>query len=427
MSERDNDIDLLVALHLDDALDAPSAERLFAHLRTDVAARRLLLAAATQATVLPRVALEAGLTRPSAVIIARSPARWWRWSAAAAAAAASLLLAVGWWWTLPSDAVADVRLAVRADLVVMRSGERTAALTVQTGDRLEVGASGARLNWTSEGTGIDLDDGARVVIEQLGRHKRLRLERGLLTAEVAPQGEGGLSVITPFGVVDVVGTRFRVQVDDLACAVQVEHGAVRVSGGQDPTPVTVGAGFTVRLAADGQRSAPAPLTLLPTNERANGAEVHARSAPPARVVRLGVETYRASDGWEGDLVDGTIRGRAVAGSPVTRITTPVHRPEGFERFDAALRMTIDLTVDHPTTLAVLLVCDHPDGGTRWLANVQAERRIPAGAQQVTFRAEDFTLTTAGAQPLSASRIVAVAVMTWLPAADLRLRSLELAR
>jgi FecR protein len=422
MSELTNDLDRLIALHLDDALDAPSAERLFALLGSDVAARRLLLSAATQATVFPREALEAGLARPPAVAKQQRPARWW-WSAVAAA----LLLGVSLWWTLRTDTLGDVRLAARADLVVVRDGERTAAQSsVQAGDRLEVGASVARLDWTSEGTGIDLDVGARVVIEQLGVRKRLRLERGTLTAEVAPQGGGGLSVTTPFGVVDVVGTRFRVQVDDVACAVQVEHGAVRVSGAHDPTPVTVGAGFAVRLAADGQRSAPAPLTSLPTNAPATGTESPARSTP-ARVVRLGVETYRASDGWEGDLIDGTIRGRAVAGSPVTRITTPLHRPDGVERFDAALRVTIDLTVDHPTTLAVLLVCDHPDGGARWLANVQAERRIPAGTQQVTFRAEDFVLTTAGPQPLPGSRIAAVAVMTWLPAADLRLRSLQLAR
>ena len=421
MSELTNDLDRLIALHLDDALDAPSAERLFALLRTDVAARRLLLSAATQATVLPRVALEAGLARPPVVARQRRPVRWW------SAVAASLLLGVSLWWTLRSDAIVDVRLAARADLVVVRDGERTAAQSsVQTGDRLEVGTSGARLDWTSEGTGIDLDAGARVVIEQLGRHKRLHLERGTLTAEVAPQGEGGLSVTTPFGVVEVVGTRFRVQVDEVACAVQVEHGAVRVSGAQDPTPVTVGAGFTVRLA-DGQRSAPAPLSSLPGNVESTGTQTQARSTAPSLVVRLGVETFRVSDGWEGDLVDGTIRGRAVAGSPVTRITTPLHRPDGIDRFDAALRVTIDLTVDHPTTLAVLLVCDHPDGGARWLANMQAERRIPAGTQQVTFRAEDFALTTAGPQPLPGSRIAAVAVMTWLPAADLRLRSLEFAR
>ncbi len=342
--------------------------------------------------------------------------------------AASLLLGVSLWWTLRTDTLGDVRLAARADLVVVRDGERTAAQSsVQAGDRLEVGASGARLDWTSEGTGIDLDAGSRVVIDQLGIHKRLRLELGTLTAEVAPQGEGSLSVTTPFGVVDVVGTRFRVQVDQDACAVQVEHGAVRVTGAQDPTPVTVGAGFAVRLAADGQRSAPAPLTSLPKNAPSTGTETPTRSTTPARVVRLGVETYRVSDGWEGDLVDGTIRGRAVSGSPVTRITTPLHRPDGIDRFDPALRVTIDLTVDHPTTLAVLLVCDHPEGGARWLANVQAERRIPAGTQQVTFRAEDFALTTAGPQPLPGSRIAAVAMMTWLPAADLRLRSLEFAR
>jgi hypothetical protein len=139
-----------------------------------------------------------------------------------------------------------------------------------------------------------------------------------------------------------------------------------------------------------------------------------------------VETFRASDGWSGDLIDGTIRGRHVDGSAVTRIITPVHRPDGLIRFAKELRATIDLSVDQPTTMAVLLVCDHPDGGARWLANLQAERHIPAGNQQVNFRAEDFRQTTTGPSLPRGSRIVALAVMTWQPAADLRLRSIELA-
>jgi hypothetical protein len=39
-------------------------------------------------------------------------------------------------------------------------------------------------------------------------------------------------------------------------------------------------------------------------------------------------------------------------------------------------------IDRPTTLAVLLVCDHPDGGSAWVGNLQSERRIQAGEQEL---------------------------------------------
>jgi ferric-dicitrate binding protein FerR (iron transport regulator) len=421
MPERDDhtdrDLDLLVAGHLDDALDAASARRLHERLRTDEAARRLLLAAATQASVLPRTALEAGLAgvKTSVQKPRRSVGRRW-WSAVAAL----LVLGVCVWW-LSYTAESDALLAASGDLRVVRADRQATAMPwVQVGDRVEVGANGARLDWTNEGTGIDLQAGATLEIEQLGTTKRLRLRQGELTAEVAPQGAGGLTVTTPFGEIVVIGTRFRVAVDGVAATVAVEHGAVRVRGLNAATPVTVDAGYAVRLTQAGGSVVPAPLARLPSTP---GASVPSTST----VVRLGIETFGKGEGWEGDLVDGAIRGRPVVGSPVTRVTTPAQRPAGIVPFGENLQLTVDLTVDQPTTLAVLLVCDHPAGGSRWLANIQAEQRISAGAQQVTFTATDFRLTTSGPFPPAGSRIVAAAVMTWQPAADLRLRTLTFTR
>ncbi|MBA3700021.1 MAG: FecR domain-containing protein [Planctomycetes bacterium] len=417
----DRDLDRLIALHLDDALDAASAQHLHEHLRSDADARRLLLSAATQAAVLPRVALESGLTHAPRAVPA--PRRRLTWQRVGLATAAALMVGVGMWWSLAERSASDVHLVPGSGVVLLRDGQPLPAATaMQRGDRVQAGAAGTRLDWTAERTAIVLDAGTQVVIDELGRNKRLRLEHGTITADIAPQGDGGLSLVTPFGVVEVVGTRFQVQVDEHGSRVTVEHGAVRVRHVGDPTAVTVGAGFAVTLDAQ-QMSAPGPLAALP----AATSTLAKTPATAAKPVRLGAATFRAEAGWEGDLVDDTIRARPVTGSAVRRITTPVFRPDGLARIDAALRCSIALEVDQATTLAVLLVCDHPDGGSRWLANVQAERRIPAGSQQVIFTWEDFHLTTAGPQPPSGSHIVAIAVMMWQPAADLRLRWIELGR
>ncbi len=414
----DHDLDRLIALHLDDALDAASAQYLHEHLRTDADARRLLLSAATQAAVLPRVALESGLTHAARAVPA--PRRRLTWQRVGLATAAALMVGVGLWWSQAERSASDVHLVPGAGAVLMRDGlPLSAATTMQRGDRVQTGTTGSRLDWSTEKTAIVLDADTQVVIEELGTHKRLRLERGSMTADVAPQGDGGLSVETRFGVVEVVGTRFQVQVDAHDSRVTVEHGAVRVRHVGETTAVTVSAGFAVSL--DAQRvSQPGPLALLPL-ATATAASTPATVAKP---VRVGAATFRADAGWEGDLVADTIRARPVTGTVVRRITTPVFRPDGLARIDVALRCSVALEVEQATTLAVLLVCDHSDGGSRWLANVQAERRIPAGSQQVTFAWADFQLTTAGPPPPPGSRIVAIAVMSWQSATDLRMRWIE---
>jgi hypothetical protein len=236
---------------------------------------------------------------------------------------------------------------------------------------------------------------------------------------VAPQSaSGGLTVSTPFGSVEVVGTRFSVQVSDHASTVAVEHGSVRVSASRTDgkPPVTIAAGYAV--TTDGATvSPPGPISDLPASTAMAQASFAGR-------LRLSAADFRAAAGWEGDLIDGTIRGRPVANSAVTRITTPLGRPDGYARFDQDLRCTLRISVDRPTTLAVLLVCDHPDGGSAWVGNLQHERRIPAGEQELTITAADLRLVTAGAPPPAGSRVVAAAVMCWVSAADLRLQWIE---
>ena len=423
----DVDLDRLVAAHLDDALDADSASRLHELLRSDEQARRLLLAASCHASALPRIALESGLAR-APVAPASVRRRSWRWLMPAAAAVLVIGLALS--WLTMSPVTGDVRVDGAAGLTIERAGTRHLGASdpwVQVGDRILADGGPARLSWTTEGTSIELASGAQVVVEALGARKRLRLDGGALRAVVAPQAaSGGLTVVTSFGSVDVVGTRFSVQVHDHGSTVAVEHGSVRVSASANaanaagaPT-VTLAAGYAV--TTDGTAiSAPGPISDMSSLALRPGASSTERT-------RLSAAHFRPDAGWEGDLIDGAIRSRLVANTTsVTRITTPLARPDGYARFRQDLRCTMRISVDQPTTLAVLLVCDHPDGGSAWTGNLQHERAIPAGEQEITVSAADFRLVTAGASPPAGSRIVAAALMSWSPATELRLHWIEFSR
>jgi hypothetical protein len=421
-ADREHEIDQLVAAHLDDALDTESATRLHACLRDDVAARRLLLSAAIHASTLPRLALEVGLSRPPVIAGAILRRRWWLPLASVLAASVLIVLS---WWSMPRmpTVPGGVRVDGAAGLSIERAGQQHTASVdpwLRPGDRIAAVGGPARLSWTEEGTSIELVTGTQVMIDALGSSKRLRLDHGAVNAEVAPQApDGGLSVITPFGSVEVVGTRFRVQVQERTSTVAVEHGSVRVTTIAGTPPVLLAAGYQVTL--DGTTmSLPGPLADLPSL-------VLIPTAPPRERVRLNAVDFRPDAGWEGDLVDGTIRARLVSGTYVRRITTPLQRPAGYLTLVDDFRCTLRVTVDQETTLAVLLVCDHPDGGQVWVGNLQSERRIPAGAQELTITRADLRLVTAGAAPAIGSRVVAVAVMCWMPTADLRLHWLELSR
>lgn len=114
-----------------------------------------------------------------------------------------------------------------------------------------------------------------------------------------------------------------------------------------------------------------------------------------------------------------MHGLPIADGRVTRLTTPARRPGGYVRLGDNLRCTVRLTVDRPTTLALLLVCDQPGGEAMWVGNLQAERAIPAGTHEIVLTSADLRLAT-GASPAVGSRVIAASVMCWGAAADLRL-------
>lgn len=401
----EDDFDRLLAAHLDDALSPADAARFHERVRDDATARRLLLAAATQASALPRLGLEAAVPRQ----LARPRRHVWWWPLAAAA---SLMIAVALWRS--SAPVMAVRLAGTTG-EVHRDGNRLAtATTLQVGDRLDSTSGQVALTWPDEATRIELMAGSRLHLDQLGARKVLRLTQGALHAIVQQQtADGGLEIITPHGRIAVVGTRFDVQVQEHTSRIAVTQGSVRVVPVSGGTPVMLAAGYATEVTAMAA-SAPGPATEVPASPAA-------MPATPSQVRITAREFHR---GGEGDVVGELVRGVLVDGR-VKRITTPLKRPDGWVRLGERLRSTVRVHVDRPTTLALLLVCDQPAGGHAWIGNLQAERVLAAGTHDLTVTRSDLRLT-AGAPVPSGSRVVAAAVMCWSPAADLKLEWLEFA-
>lgn len=414
MPEHDPAIERLVAAHLDDRLAADDARLLHEHLRADPVARRLLIAAARQAAALPRLALERAVPcqAPVPPSVQMKPRRFPRW-----VLAAGILLAVAAGWrfmVMPS--VDGPRLQGVA--AVERDGTTVPVRHVVAGDRITTTDGAASLAWTHEDTRLTLEPGSRLMIEELGGTKRLRFERGTLRAEVARQEpDGGFTVITTFGAVEVVGTRFAVQVHERASEVSVERGAVRLVTGTGTPVISLESGYSAIM--DGTRiPVPMPQGQLPeaTGTAATG------SGGMTQVWHFVPADWRGGEGWEGDVVDGAIRGRPFERT-VTRILFP-RRPEGYLPLGDHLVCTMRLSVDRETTCALLLVCHGPDGV--WLRNLQGERRLPRGEQEVSWRLEDLRIAKGTAQAAPpGSRISALALMTWTPAADLRLHRIDL--
>lgn len=409
-----DDFDRLLAAYLDDALDVQEAARFHDRLRTDADARRLLLEASVQASALPRLGLEAAVPRPAAP----PSRRWWLPIAAAAALMIGLIGGVAAWWSSPTVPVVRV-----AGGVIERAGvAQPAGATLRPGDQLVSSDRAMVLAWPGEGTRLELAANSRVHAEVLDGRKVLRLEQGGLEADVAQQpSDGGLAIITPHGRVEVVGTRFDVQVHAHSSRVAVTHGRVRVSPSSGGPAVLVEPGYAAEVTPTAV-SSPGPAMVLPP------AAVVPASAPASTAVAGSTVRITAADftaDAEGEVVGAMIRGIPVADGRVTRLTTPSRRPGGYARLSDHLRCTVRLTVDRPTTLALLLVCDQPEGGAMWAGNLQAERAIAAGTHEIDLTRTDLRLAV-GTLPPTGSRIIAASVMCWGVAADLRMESLTIA-
>jgi hypothetical protein len=81
-----------------------------------------------------------------------------------------------------------------------------------------------------EGHRVVLDEGTTVAYQRASGSVDLRLEAGAVACEVRPlRDEGVFTLRSPHAFVRVVGTEFRVEVDDRCTRVRVDHGTVRVA------------------------------------------------------------------------------------------------------------------------------------------------------------------------------------------------------
>jgi hypothetical protein len=164
-----------------------------------------------------------------------------RWARLAVAMAAAWAFAIGLWIILHQPPA--VRLAAaEAQARIERKGASfpaTPGLALHEGDVV--------LGWAiiryEDGTTLDLGAGSRLLLESKEIDaKRVRLQKGRLLANVAPQPPGrAMIVASPQVETQVLGTVFRLSVDQ-ETRIVVHHGAVAFGS----TPVSTGQAATAR-------------------------------------------------------------------------------------------------------------------------------------------------------------------------------------
>lgn len=181
------------------------------------------------------------------------PRRW-----AAGLAAASIALVLGAYLFLHRVPASQAELRVwTGDVQILRDakpqalakGTRLAAsdtLVVPAGASVEVGYAG-------EQTMLELEPRTEARLWDEDGAKRIQLNAGSITADVAPQPSGRpLVLITPHLRVEVVGTRFSLEVDEQGTRIEMEHGRVKLRRPEDGKSVELTAGhfLEARLGAD---------------------------------------------------------------------------------------------------------------------------------------------------------------------------------
>lgn len=373
----------LAGRHLDGRLDAAETAELSALLAAEPEARRTFARSIAYDTALPRA-----LPRRRAAIPL--------WPLLAAAAA--LVIGAGLWWLLPGGPDGP-RIAPGGDAVVVRAGAElapAAAGALRRGDEVRCGSGGAAIVWSSEASRLELSGGARLALAEPGPRKDLELRSGDLVMDAAPQGAGGLVVRAGAMAVTVVGTRFRVASANGGGTVAVEHGTVSVSAGG--LRRAVGAGQVAVAGAAGR------LWVSPAGDQSA-----ARMLSGGARIDAAAWQAVAGRGWT-----GTLRGDDLAAqveATAERVENPERR-EGYALLTPDLAIQADVTLAHPGTLAVFVICRLPDGHD-WLGNYTVQQVVPAGRFQRTWTLADLRVEKGA--PLAdalGGRIVKITVCGW---------------
>jgi hypothetical protein len=215
--------------------------------------------------------------------------RWWSTIARRGGwlVAASLLFAAIAWWGKSAVRVEPALIATLVEAPggsasLLRDGTSTSlarAVALASGDRLTV-PSNVIVNLTSPGEGsiIQLEGPADLLVASTGPGKLLSLRRGRLVADLAPQPPGHPMVVRcPFTEVTVVGTAFTILSDERGDRIAVQHGTVQVvsPGAASSTPLLLSAGEAAEAGAG------RPLAAVPSNTVAPLAQ----GTPPAATER----------------------------------------------------------------------------------------------------------------------------------------------
>jgi hypothetical protein len=150
---------------------------------------------------------------------------------------------------------------------------------VQRGDQLTVPTDAVTsLVYPEEKTRLQLQGGSIVTVLEGEVGKRLELNRGTLSAEVAPQAEGqAMLVVTPHAVATVLGTEFSLSVTPDRSRLEVLSGTIRLARREDEKSILVAAG-NYATAGQGTELAARPLLQAPWQSQDIGLSTRPGSA-----------------------------------------------------------------------------------------------------------------------------------------------------
>ncbi len=428
----------LIAQALDDADGTAMVASLHERMRAEANASRFVRSIGAR---------QAQAMRPSRRTAARARGRRRAWPMALAAGLVAAM-AVGAFLLLQmraADAPRGVDLAtlreVAGTVICQRDGHSLAGkvgMSLGQGDRLVLGQD-AHVRWTyADGTELRSDDRAALAFPGDGTAgKQLRLEDGLVRAEVAHQPEGRpLVIIAPVARCTVVGTRLTFAATAERAEVSVAQGRVHLQSGLTTESVEIAAGFTATVAAG--------LTLS-ARATAGGTSATTAPAPPAAVTAA-----RLIDDHEGDLrwfhesssapVDlalshnqahGGVQAlhlayRMVVGDvkPYAQIFHPVHLAAGDHR----IHLWIRVESAQPDSRWQIQVCD--TSNCYWKQGIGRCADFMPGWNEVTVPLDDqpenaFTANGVTAPVYQRDRVNAIAINLYGGDAVLDIDDLEL--
>jgi len=227
-----------------------------------------------------------------------------------------------------------------------------------------------------DGTLVMLTGDAEVHIADDGR-KRIRLSRGLLTAEVQPQPVGApMLVETPTARVEVLGTMMTLSAEADRTSVRVDSGRVRLSRLVDGSEVEVDRDHACVASLDPREELrPQPTSAAAVDWRQSFAE-----PPPDRWKGQ----WQAPAGGQPGRMHAVpcIVGRKDEAMPVVHFGISVRRVEGVDlgRLPADGTLWVKYRLQRPSPLRVMLGVNRADGrfGGNFEVKLGSKRTVADG-------------------------------------------------